>query len=288
VPKLLVTGASGYLGSALAARAAAAGWAVTGTIHARPDAAPVGCEAVVGLDVRDAAAAAAVVHDAAPDAVVHTAYLQDGDAAHAVNADGSAHVAAAARATGARLVHLSSDAIFRGAEDRLIVEDDVADPVTPYGATKAAAELAVRQNCPEALLVRTSLLYGGPGAAPSKHELVALAAARGEQVVRFFTDEIRSPVQVGDLAAALLELVAWRDAGPLNVAGADAVSRLAFAELVVTAAGHDAAALEGAAAPPDRPRFCGLDSGRAQARLTTRLRGVREVLVGGSAPGAST
>jgi len=278
VPKLLVTGASGYLGGALAARAAAAGWVVTGTVHGRPDAAPPGLHAVVVLDVRDAGAVDALVRDTAPDAIVHTAYVQDGTGAHAVNAVGAGHVAAAARAAGARHVHVSSDAIFRGAEDRLITEADAPDPVTAYGATKAAAEEAVRAACPEALLARTSLLYGGPGAPPSKHEDVALAAARGERDMRFYTDEVRSPVQVGDLAAALLELAARRDAGPLNVAGADAVSRLAFARLIVAACGHDPARLRGLPAPADRPRFCGLDSQAAQARLETRLRGVREVL----------
>jgi dTDP-4-dehydrorhamnose reductase len=278
-----VTGASGYLGGALAARAAAAGWAVTGTVHARPEAAPAGLARVVVLDVRDAGAVEAAVRAAAPDAIVHTAYRQDGEDARAINADGAGHVAAAAHAAGARLVHVSSDAIFRGAQDRLLVEDDVADPVTDYGATKAAAEELVRAACPEALLARTSLLYGGLGAPRGKHEEVALAAARGERDVTFFTDEIRSPVQVGDLAAALLELAATREAGPLNVAGADAVSRLDFARLIVTACGHDAAALRGRPAPPDRPRFCGLDSRVAQARLRTCLRGVREVL-GAPAP----
>jgi dTDP-4-dehydrorhamnose reductase len=282
VPTVLVTGASGYLGRALAARAAGAGWRVVGTVHARPEAAPAGLARVVALDVRDAAAVAAAVRAAAPDAVVHTAYRQDGDSARAINADGAGHVAAAAQAVGARLVHVSSDAIFRGADDRLLVEADVADPVTAYGATKAVAEDAVRAAHPGALLVRTSLLYGGPGAPAGKHEEVALAAARGEADVAFFTDEIRSPVQIDDLAAALLELAATRDAGPLNVAGADAVSRLDFARLIVTACGLDAGALRGRPAPADRPRFCGLDSSAAQARLRTPLRGVHEVL--GAAP----
>ena len=62
---------------------------------------------------------------------------------------------------------------------------------------------------------------------PSKHEL----AAR-DPGFTFFTNEIRSPVQVGDLAAALLELAALDVSGPLHVAGADAVSRARFAELI--------------------------------------------------------
>ncbi len=118
---------------------------------------------------------------------------------------------------------------------------------------------------PEALLVRTSLIYGGPE--PSKHELAARDAA-----FTFYTTEIRSPVQVGDLAAALLELAALEVSGPLHVAGADAVSRAHFAELL------SGGAVVGAPAPETRPLNCSLDSSRAQALLETRLRGVREIL----------
>jgi dTDP-4-dehydrorhamnose reductase len=110
---------------------------------------------------------------------------------------------------------------------------------------------------------------------------VALAAAAGEQEVAFFTDEIRSPIQVADLAAALVELAAPAvPAGPLHVGGADAVSRLAFAQLIVAARGgaRHTVALAGRPAPPDRPRFCPLDSTRAVALLAVRLRGVHEVL----------
>jgi dTDP-4-dehydrorhamnose reductase len=267
VPKLLVTGASGYLGGALVARARASGWSVAATAFSRS-----------AVDVRDAEAVRGAVRAERPDAVIHTAYVQHGEEAMAVNADGAAHVAAAARAVGARLVHVSSDAIFAGDGDRPLVEEDAAAPVTAYGATKAAAEPLVLAAHPAALLARTSLLVGGPDAAPSPHERLALAAARGEQEVSFFADEIRSPVQVGDLAAALLELAARPEVtGALHVGGADAVSRLELARLVVAAAGLDPLALRGAPAPPDRPRFCPLDSSRAASLLTTRLRGAREL-----------
>ena len=60
--------------------------------------------------------------------------------------------------------------------------------------------------------------------------------------------------------------------GPLHVAGADAVSRAEFAELIT------GAPVASAPAPATRPLNCSLDSSRAQALIHTRLRGVREVL----------
>jgi dTDP-4-dehydrorhamnose reductase len=145
------------------------------------------------------------------------------------------------------------------------VEDDPLSPVTAYGRAKAEAERLVADAHPAALIVRTSLLYGGPE--PSKHEL-----AVRDPGFTFYEDEIRSPVHVADLATALLELAALDLAGPLHVAGADAVSRAAFAELIARRS------VRSARAPDDRPKNCSLDSSRAQALLRTRLRGVREVL----------
>jgi dTDP-4-dehydrorhamnose reductase len=144
--------------------------------------------------------------------------------------------------------------------------------MTAYGTTKADAEAAVAAAHPDALLVRTSLIYGGPE--PSAHERRALDAG-----MTFYADEIRCPVAVADLAAAVIELAGMADvSGPLHVAGADAVSRLEFARLVAAAHGRDPEALHGGAHPPGRPGDCTLDCSRAQARLRTRLRGVREVL----------
>jgi dTDP-4-dehydrorhamnose reductase len=275
VPRLLVTGASGFLGGAVVAAARAAGWEVAGTA--------LTASGWHALDVRDVAAVGALVDAVAPDAIIHTAYRQHGDEAMAVNALGAGHVATAARAAGARLVHVSSDAIFAGDGDRALREGDPVRPVTAYGVTKAAAEVAVQAANPDALMVRTSLLLGGPGHAPSPHEALALAVARGEERVTFFIDEIRSAIAVDDLASALLELAADDMTGPLHLGGADAVSRLELARLVVAAAGLDAELLAGAPAPPDRPRFCPLDSGVALARLGTRVRGARELYAGRAA-----
>ena len=243
--KLHVTGATGYLGSEL--------------VRLRPDA------STERVEVRDPAAVRQLFERLRPEVVIHTAYRQDGPDADAINVDGSQHVARAAAEIGARLVHLSTDVVFDGRKGSAYVESDEPSPVTEYGRTKAEAERRVADAHSGALIVRTSLIYGGPQ--PSKHEL----AAR-DPFTAFFTDEIRCPVQVGDLAAALLELAALDLAGPLHVAGADSVSRAEFAELVV------GRPVQKEPAPESRPLDCRLDSSYVQELIETRLRGVREVL----------
>jgi dTDP-4-dehydrorhamnose reductase len=239
--RLLVTGGTGYLGSELVRRSGAHG------VSTRD------------FDVRDEESVTAALRGY--DAVVHTAYRQS-EEAWAVNVDGSRNVARAARA--ARLVHISTDVVFDGRLGRPYVEEDAPTPITEYGRTKAAAEEAVRAEHPDALIVRTSLIYGGPQ--PSKHETAA-----HDRSLTFYENELRNPVELGDLVAALLELVGATTSGVLHVAGADGVSRCELARLI-------AGDVRCSPAPADRPLDCRLDSSRAQRALHTRLRGVREVL----------
>jgi dTDP-4-dehydrorhamnose reductase len=278
--RLLVTGASGYLGGELCRAAAARGLEVTGTFLSTPPAAvPWRAER---LDVRAPDGVAALVRESRPDWVVHAAYRQDGPGARETIVAGSRAVAAASAAVGARLVHVSSDMVFDGEGAGAYREEDEPAPVLPYGAWKLAAEGAVADAYPGALLVRTSLLYGGePGVPLSRHERLVLEAARGRAEAVFFTDEIRSPVALGDLVAALLELAGRGEQGVLHVAGRDHLSRHELAVLVARAHALDPAVLRtgrSAGAGSRRPRNCALDSGRARALLRTRLRGAREVL----------
>ncbi len=254
--RLLITGATGYLGTELRRRARAAGYDVE-AVSTRD------------FDVRDRAAVARALAAVRPDAVVHTAYRQDGPDFRAINVEGSATVAGEASRVGTRLIHLSTDVVFDGRRGAY-VETDEPCPVTAYGASKAMAERAVAEACPAALIVRTSLVYGGPSAPPSKHELAA-----HDPTITFFTDEIRCPVQVSDLASALLELVALECCGILHVAGADGLSRCDFARLV---AGEGVRCAPSTSLGLVRPLDCTLDSSRARALLRTRLRGAREVL----------
>ncbi|MFF3866605.1 SDR family oxidoreductase [Micromonospora sp. NPDC001898] len=267
---LLVVGASGYLGAEVCRQAVAAGERVVGTYHANP-VELAGVEAR-RLDVTDRAAVRALVGAVRPAAVVSTSARYDD---WTVTADGAAHVAYAAAEAGARLVHLSSDALHAGRPEPY-ADDEVPAPVFPYGAAKAAAETAVRAVDPQAALVRTSLIVGDERSRQIRLCLDALAGRAS-----LFTDEIRCPVDVVDLAAAVLELVESEHAGPLNVAGPEAVSRAELGLLVARRFGIDPAGLRTATSAASgllRPTEVRLDSSRAAGLLRTRLRGVSETL----------
>jgi dTDP-4-dehydrorhamnose reductase len=214
-----------------------------------------------------------------PDAVIHTAYVQSGPSLRAVNVDGAAHVARASRRAGARLVHLSTDVVFDGRLQRPYREDDPAFPLTDYGASKLDGERAVADAHETALIVRTSLIFGG--AAPGPQERMVSEAVQRASTTAFFEDEIRSPIAAPDLAAALLELASSSERGVLHLAGPEHLSRLGFARLLAASSGADPDALRSARSAglsPPRPLDCSLDSARAYARLVTRVRRVREVL----------
>ncbi|GAB3147535.1 sugar nucleotide-binding protein [Microbispora hainanensis] len=270
--RILIVGGSGFLGDPLVRQAAAEGHAVAATYLTRQGTA-AGAD-WLPLDVRDRTAALDLIGAFGADVVVNTA---SGGSDWMTTAVGAAHVAVATAAHGARLVHVSSDAVFSG-EAITYAEDRVPDPVTPYGAAKAAGEAAVQAIIPTAVIARTSLIIGDGG---SGHEGLVHALASGGVKGMLFTDDVRCPVHVRDLAAALLELASSDRAGVHHVAGADAVSRYELGCLVARRDGIDPARLPyGRRADTDLPGPLDvrLDCRLTQRHLTTRLRGAREFL----------
>jgi dTDP-4-dehydrorhamnose reductase len=181
---------------------------------------------------------------------------------------------------GARLVHVSSDAVFSGQATRYD-ETSPPDPITPYGAAKAAAETAIKALHPTAVIARTSLIIGD-GDSPQEAYVHALASGAASGVL--FTDDVRCPVHVSDLAAALRELASSPYAGIHHVAGADAVTRHTLGLLIARRDGLDETRLPTglrARTGPPGALDVRLDCAMTQSRLTTRLRGVREFLAAG-------
>jgi dTDP-4-dehydrorhamnose reductase len=259
---MLVTGGSGFLGQHLLRATSAAGWQVVSP----PSAA---------LDVRRRERVLDEVRGWKPAVVVHLAYRQDD---RRVIVEGSRNVAEAAAATGARLVHLSTDVVFPG-RAAAYTEDDRPDATHGYGAWKAEAESAVADACPSAVMVRTSLLYGTDRLSRSQQDVADVLAGRAD--IRFFTDEYRCPAHAGDVAAAVIELASRPDVtGKLHVAGPDAVSRADLARAFAKWFGLDPSTVSTASlidAAIARPGRVVLDCSRA-ASLGIRCRPLAEAL----------
>ncbi|MFI5907767.1 SDR family oxidoreductase [Dactylosporangium sp. NPDC051541] len=292
--RILITGATGSLGRRVATLAVAAGHTVLGT-HVRPwieavrgpaDGRPGRGRGVtegkadavispVRLDIRDRDAVRDVVDAVRPDLVIHTAAGRDRND-WVANADGAANVALACGER-VRLVHVSTDAIFSGRAGREYTERDLPDPIYQYGAAKAAAETAVRAIAPAAAIVRTSLIMADGGGG---HEQLTYDLLEGRADGALFTDEIRKPVHVDDLADALLEIGGGDYRGVLNVAGPDAVSRYDLGVLVAERDGLDPGKLRSATGS-GRPGDVRLDTGLAAGLLRTRLRGAYEFMRAG-------
>lgn len=275
---LLIIGAGGFLGGELARQAAASGHAVAGTYVRNPG--RLYGVRWLPLDVHDGREIDAMLDELRPRVVINTASRK---ADWATTAEGAIRVAMAAAHRGARLVHVSSDAVFSGAQIHYD-ESAAPDPITPYGAAKAAAETAIRLLAPAALIVRTSLIIGNGG---SEHEKLIHRLADGRRDGALFTDDVRCPVHVSDLAAAILELASSDRAGIHHIAGRDAVSRHELGLLIARRDGLAPSTLpagrraDTSAAPG--PLDVRLDCGATQRIIRTRVRGACEFLSGLSA-----
>jgi dTDP-4-dehydrorhamnose reductase len=272
---LLVVGGSGFLGQEVIRQARLAGDRVVASFHRH--ALPIAGVDWRALDIRRRDQVAALVEETRPGVIINAASRQ---ADWAATADGGMHVAAAGAAAGVRLVHVSSDAVFSGSAGRYD-ETCLPDPITPYGAAKAAAETAVKGLDPAAVIARTSLIIGN---GDSSHEAYVHSLVSGATTGVLFTDDVRCPVHVTDLASALLELAKSAYSGIHHVAGADAVSRHELGALIARRDGLDEASLPaGLRAGTGLPGALDvrLDCAMTQLRLTTRLRGAREFLTTG-------
>jgi dTDP-4-dehydrorhamnose reductase len=277
-PRLLVTGGSGYLGGWVV-RLARSEWDVTATYLSHP-VSKAGAS-WHRLDVRDRPRVAALVEEVHPAVIIHTAAMNPGAGRdfRATNIAGSYHVARAAARWDARLLHVSTDVLFDGKRGSYTEEDPPA-PITPYGRSKARAEEMVERSGAEALIARTSLIYGWRPEVDRHTRCMLRKLAAGEPV-RLFTDELRCPIWVESLAAALVELAGMDVTGWLHVAGDQPLNRYAFGQRLLRFHGVDPTPLVpvlSRASGLTRPLDCTLDISRARTLLATPLPGVDDVL----------
>ena len=280
-PRVLVTGITGLLGSALA-RAGSDGYDVHGLAR-HPEAAVLTC-ALHRADITDAAAVQKVMDLVDPDLVIHAAAIAsvnaceaDVAAAVAVNVAGTANVTEAAGSR--RLVFISTDSVFDGRRGHY-TERDAPAPIHVYARTKLDAEQQLLDARPDALAIRTSF-YGWnvlPRESLSEWILNLLKARRS---VQGFTDVRFSPLLNDQLARLLYALAGTPARGVLHVGSRDGISKWDFARRLATVFGHEPddvvpLSVDAADLRPSRPKDVTLDVSRAAAVLGERLPSVDE------------
>ncbi|MCJ2183119.1 dTDP-4-dehydrorhamnose reductase [Novosphingobium sp. 1949] len=188
--KALIVGAKGQLGRGLLATA--------------PDQVEVIGHDIDTLDITDPSAVHDAVHEIAPDLVLNAAAYtavdkaeSEEDLAQTVNATAVGHLAEGARSAGARFVHVSTDFVFDGLSGVPYRPDSPTAPLSAYGRTKLAGELAAGDD---ALIVRTAWVYA-PIGGNFVRTMLRLMSERPE--VRVVADQIGTPTYAPGLASAL-------------------------------------------------------------------------------------
>jgi dTDP-4-dehydrorhamnose reductase len=265
MPRVMITGASGLLGVNLVSE-----WIGQSDLVAITwrNALRIPGLTTMSLDLRDPACIDALVAQR-PDAIVHCAAWTDVDdcerdprVARDVNVVAARHAALAAARADARLIHISTDAVFDGSVS-FYGEHHPAHPVNVYGRAKLEGERAVYEACPSAVVVRTSIYGWNARAKRSLGEWVVGRLERREEVPGW-TDVFFTPILVNDLAACLFRLLTLQVSGPLHIGGRERVSKYAFALAVARALELDAnlvrpSTLAEADLPAKRPKDTSLD-----------------------------
>jgi len=163
------------------------------------------------LDLSDKAAVESFFTNHSIDYVVNCAAYTAVDKAedeealcYKVNCEAVKILGAAASSCGARMIHISTDYVFDGTNNRPYVETDVPCPTSVYGKTKLAGEETLLSVCPDSVIIRTSWLYSEFGANFVK-TMLRLGNEREELFVIF--DQTGTPTYAGDLAMAILSVI---------------------------------------------------------------------------------
>ena len=277
--KVIITGAAGQLGQALrlAVPAAIAGKPVELITTSRS-----GGEGTLALDLADAAACRALVHEHKPDWLINAgAYTavdqaeREAELAQAVNAGAPAAFAEALQAMGGRLLQVSTDFVFNGSQGSPYRPDQPVDPLGVYGASKAAGETAAAEVLDPARLciLRTSWVYGPVG---KNFLLTMLRLTREREQLGVVADQVGCPTATQGLAQACWAVLEHRAAGVHHWSDAGAASWYDFA-VAISELGMSAGLLENPArinpittadypTPAQRPSYSLLDcTGTRQA-----------------------
>ena len=195
---ILVTGSNGQLGNEIRERSAR----YSGYSFVFTD--------VSELDITDAAATTAFIHELSPSWIINCAAYTAVDRAEdeeeratMINGSGVDNLVNALTGTDCRLIHISTDYVFDGNRPIPYSEEDEPSPASAYGRSKLAGEKAA-MRWPNTIIIRTSWLYSSYGGNFVK---TILGKAGSSESISVVFDQAGSPTYAADLASAVLDII---------------------------------------------------------------------------------
>jgi dTDP-4-dehydrorhamnose reductase len=228
--KILITGASGFLGYHLL-KEACGKYEVYGLTH--QNSCSFDCKLSIPCDITNYIELGNLIDDIEPDLIIHAAALADlgfceanREKSYSVNIEATANLAGIASDLKVPFVFTSTDMVFDG-ERGLYTEEDDVNPINIYGEHKAIAEQKVLSLYPESLIVRLPLMFGSIAAAGNNFLSKVIQQNKSGEETKLFTDEYRSVCGAHSIAKGILEL-AGRSNGVIHLAGKERLSRYEF------------------------------------------------------------
>jgi dTDP-4-dehydrorhamnose reductase len=293
---LAIIGAGGVLGSKLIERALADSDAhITAFAHSCIPLRAVKTQNRVTwktLNIGDAEAVQHALIQAQSTVVINAAAMTDVDACESqrtealmANSNGPGNLATACVASGAHLLHVSTDYVFPGtsAHPGPYFEGARMEPINWYGETKLRGEQAIMQICTQRvpwLIARTALVYGYVPGGRTNFITWLVNELRVGHRVKVVNDQFNTPTLVDDLAAALLHMAKQASVGIYHLAGSDLLSREAWAHEIAAHYKLDQSLIDitttaNLQQPAPRPLYSGLRSLHGNELGSVTLRGVR-------------
>ena len=243
--KLIITGASGFLGYHLL-RAASDIWEIYGITNSKSF--DFDKAVAIKCDIRNYIELGNFIDDIEPDAIIHSAAIADAnfceqnkDLSYEVNVEATKNLSGICCDFKIPFAFTSTDLVFDGTKG-MYQEDDAKNPVSAYGEQKAVAEDEVLRIYPEATVFRLPIMFGSASASAANYLQKFIAQIKNGEKASLFHDEYRSMCGARSIAKGILQLI--NETGTIHLAGKEKISRYEFGVKAAHAFGLDTSLLQ--------------------------------------------
>lgn len=283
---LVITGASGFLGSNFVAEADRSGRAVSAVAH-RNGVPSIDVPSMF-IDLAQPDAAMTMMDELEPSCVINCAALASVDECESnreratlLNATIPQLIARACARRGVRFAHISTDSVFDGLKGGY-VENDATNPLNAYAASKLEGERSVLEAMPDALVIRTNFIGVAPKRGVGLAEWIADRLAAAERI-NGFTDVVFSPLVATDLAEIVMKMTDRGLEGVYHLAASDCISKYELARSIARALALDESLVDparvaDAALAAKRPLDTSLNPAKLESALKQRMATVQNAV----------